>query len=130
VHVLEARVSDRGLHPLGYVSGVAVGCPAVARLQGQRDRAARLHDAEKAAENGDGVVPEHEHVDREDLVEAGTEVRNMICRAEQEFPSIAKPANEPGLYQLGQQRIAQEQDGQEQPVPRRQRNEPERTRQW
>jgi hypothetical protein len=27
------------------------------------------------------------------------------------LPSIAKPANEPGLYQLGQQRIAQQQGG-------------------
>src|ERR1035441_1023073 len=44
-------------------------------------------------------------------------------------PSIAKPANEPGLHHLGQQRIAQQHDGQKQPVQRRERDEPERLRQ-
>ena len=44
-------------------------------------------------------------------------------------PSISKPANEPGLHHLGQQRIAQQHDGQKQPVQRRERNEPERVRQ-
>jgi len=44
-------------------------------------------------------------------------------------PSFAKPANKPGLHDLCQNRIAQQYDGQEQPVARRERDEPERVRQ-
>jgi len=43
--------------------------------------------------------------------------------------SFAKPANEPGLHHLGQQRIAQQHDGQIQPEQRRERDKPERVRQ-
>src|ERR1017187_10392926 len=41
-------------------------------------------------------------------------------------PSFAKPANKPGLYHLCQQRITQQHYGQKQPVPRRERDKPER----
>ena len=44
-------------------------------------------------------------------------------------PSFAKPANKPGLHHLGQQRIAQQHEGQIQPEQRRERDEPERGRQ-
>ena len=43
--------------------------------------------------------------------------------------SFAKPANEPGLHHLGQQRIAQQHDGQIQPEQRRERDEPKCVRQ-
>src|SRR5664280_2581402 len=44
-------------------------------------------------------------------------------------PSFAKPANEPGLHHLGQQRVAQQHDGQIQPEQRRERDESKRVRQ-
>ena len=44
-------------------------------------------------------------------------------------PSLAEPANEPGLHHLSQQRVAQQHDGQIQPEQRRERDKPERGRQ-
>ena len=43
--------------------------------------------------------------------------------------SFAKPANKPGLHQLGQNRIAEQHDGQIEPIQRWEWNKPERARQ-
>ena len=43
--------------------------------------------------------------------------------------SLARSANKPGLHHLRKNRIAQQHDGQKQPVQRLERDEPERVRQ-
>ena len=53
----------------------------------------------------------------------------MFCPAWLAGRSFTKPADEPGLHQLGQQRVAQQHDGQIQPEQRRERDKPERVRQ-
>ena len=45
------------------------------------------------------------------------------------MPAFAKPANKPGLHHLGQQRVAQQHEGQIQPEQRRERDEAEGGRQ-
>ena len=86
-----------------------------------------LHSKKRAQANGGFRLTTNSRMEIYAAIK-GLELLMQACLAPA-MPSFAKPANKPGLHHLGQNRIAQQHEGQIQPEQRRERDEPERVRQ-